>query len=194
MRVLRTDISRAKRTAAAVFALGLCLTLFTPFAPHAQRRQEQGANVTGVSSRATERGAVVSITGDAPLTRAQTWQDDEGFHIVGYKWSMRSGTPRGVKVRRVGDSTEMVIPVRRGGSVSVHPRFNSLDIVVNGGLESPPTATRSIPRTVRRSARRPRRSPRVDERESRRGRQTVGRPTSSHTSHQGRAEREAGAS
>ncbi|HEY9285949.1 MAG TPA: hypothetical protein VIP46_21040, partial [Pyrinomonadaceae bacterium] len=136
MRVLRTDISRARRAFAAVFALGLCLTLWTPFAPLAQRRQEQGANVTGVSSRATDRGAVVSITGDAPLTRAQTWQDDEGFHIVGYKWSMRSGAPRGVKVRRVGESLEMVIPVRRGGSVAVHPRFNSLDIVVNGGLEN----------------------------------------------------------
>ena len=136
MRVLRTDISRARRTAAAIFALGLCLTVLTPLAPLAQRRSERGANVTGVSSRTTERGAVVSITGDAPLTRAQTWQDDEGFHVVGYKWSLKSGLPRGVKVRRVGDSTEMVIPVRRGGSVSVHPRFNSLDIVVSGGLET----------------------------------------------------------
>jgi HEAT repeat protein len=119
-----------------VFALGLCLTVLTPLAPRAQRQQERGANVTGVSARATERGAVVSITGDAALTRAQTWQDDEGFHIVGYKWAMRSGAPRGVKVRRVGDSLEMVIPVRRGGSVSVHPRFNSLDIVVSGGLDT----------------------------------------------------------
>ena len=136
MRVLRTDISRTRRTAAAVFALGLCLTVLTPFAPLAQRRQEQGANVTGVSARATEGGTVVSITGDAPLTRAQTWQDDKGFHVVGYKWTLKSGLPRGVKVNRVGDSTELVIPVRRGGSVSVHPRFNSLDIVVNGGLET----------------------------------------------------------
>jgi hypothetical protein len=115
MRVLRTDISRARRSAAVVFALGLCLTVLTPLAPRAQRQQERGANVTGVATRATERGAVVSITGDAALTRAQTWQDDEGFHIVGYKWAMKSGAPRGVKVRRVGDSLEMVIPVRRGG-------------------------------------------------------------------------------
>jgi HEAT repeat protein len=136
MRVLRTDISRARRTAAAVFALGLCLTVLTPHAPLAQRRAEQGANVTGVSTRPTERGAVVSITGDAPLTRAQTWQDEEGFHVVGYKWAMKSGAPRGIKVRRVGDSLEMIIPVRRGGSVSVHPRFNSLDVVVNGGLDT----------------------------------------------------------
>jgi len=138
MRALRTEISKTKRTAAVVFALGLCLTLFTPFAPLAQRAKErQGANVTGVSTRPTERGAVVSITGDAPLTRAQTWQDEEGFHIVGYNWTMKSGTPRGVKVRRVGDSLEMIVPVRRGGSVSVHPRSNSLDIVVNGELRQP---------------------------------------------------------
>ncbi|HLL74486.1 MAG TPA: hypothetical protein VK421_04420, partial [Pyrinomonadaceae bacterium] len=136
MRVLRSDISRARRTAAAVFALGLCLTVLTPFAPLAQRKPDQGANVTGVSMRPTERGVVITIKGDAPLTRAQTWQDDEGFHIVGYKWEMSSGAPRGVKVRRVGESLEIVIPVRRGGSVSVHPRFNTLDIVVNGGLDA----------------------------------------------------------
>ena len=87
MRVLRTDISRAKRTAAVAFAVGLCLAVLAPLAPLAQRKAEQGANVTGVATRATERGAVVSITGDAPLTRAQTWQDDEGFHLVGYKFS-----------------------------------------------------------------------------------------------------------
>ena len=136
MRVLRSDISRTRRTVAAVFALGLCLTVLEPLAPLAQRQQEQGANLTSVSTRATEGGAVVSIKGDAPLTRAQTWQDEEGFHVVGYKWEMKSGTPHGVKVRRVGDSLEMIIPVRRGGSVSVHPRLNSLDIVVKGGLEN----------------------------------------------------------
>src|SRR3712207_1610194 len=101
MRVLRTDISRARRLLAVAFALGLCLVVLTPLAPRAQRKTERGANVTGISSHATERGAVISITGDAPLTRAQTWQDDEGFHVVGYKWSMKSGAPRGVKVRQV---------------------------------------------------------------------------------------------
>ena len=110
------------------------MALLTPFAPRAQKAKESGVNLTGVSSRADARGAVVTVTGDAPLSRAQTWQDDEGFHIVGYRWSMGAGAPRGVKVRRVGDSLELVVPVKRGASVTVHPRFNSLELVVNGGL------------------------------------------------------------
>ena len=130
------------------------MVLLTPYAPRAQKAKESGVNLTGVSSRADARGAVVTVTGDAPLSRAQTWQDDEGFHIVGYRWSMGAGTPRGVKVRRVGDSLELVVPVKRGASVAVHPRFNSLDLVVSGGLaQSSDADAAAQPREAAREAR-----------------------------------------
>lgn len=140
MRVQPANFSSRARAAAAVFAVVVCLAVLTPFAPRAQKAKESGVNVTGVSTRADARGAVITVTGDGALSRAQTWQDDEGFHIVGYRWSMAAGAARGVKVRRVGESLELVIPVKRGGSVSVHPRFNSLDLVVGGGLQQPPDA------------------------------------------------------
>ncbi len=130
------------------------MTLLTPFAPRAQKAKEAAVNVTGVSTRADARGAVVTVTGDAALSRAQTWQDDEGFHIVGYRWSMGAGAPRGVKVRRVGDSLELVVPVKRGASVTVHPSLNSLELVVAGGLaQSSDAVAPARPRESEREAR-----------------------------------------
>ncbi|HJR06475.1 MAG TPA: HEAT repeat domain-containing protein [Pyrinomonadaceae bacterium] len=138
MRNLSNKFSRRTRVLVAGVLLSFAVAIFPLVAPQAQRSKESGVNVTGVSSRSTSGGnAVVSIAADAPLNRAQTWQDSEGFHVVVYKGqgSLR-GVPRGVKVRRVGESLEFVVPVKPGGSVYVQPRFNNLDLVVNGGIHA----------------------------------------------------------
>ena len=135
MRNLSNKISRRTRIAVAGVSLGLAVCPLV--VPQSQRSKESGVNVTGVSARAAGANAVVSIAADGPLTRAQTWQDAEGFHVVVYKGqgSFR-GVPRGVKVRRVGESLELVVPVKPGGSVYVQPRFNNLDLVISGGLQA----------------------------------------------------------
>jgi HEAT repeat protein len=137
MHNLSNKISRRARVAVAGASLGLVVAVCPFVVPQAQRSKEAGVNVTGVSARANGSDAVVSIAADGPLTRAQTWQDGEGFHVVVYKGqgSFR-GVPRGVKVRRVGESLELVVPVKPGGSVYVQPRFNNLDLVVSGGLHA----------------------------------------------------------
>jgi HEAT repeat protein len=137
MRNLSNKISRRARIAVAGASLGLAVGVCPLVVPQAQRAKESGVNVTGVSARAAGADSVVSIAADAPLTRAQTWQDGEGFHVVVYKGqgSFR-GLPRGVKVRRVGESLELVVPVKPGHGVYVQPRFNNLDIVVSGGLHA----------------------------------------------------------
>ncbi len=137
MRNLSNKISRRARIAVAGASLGLAVGVCPLVVPQAQRAKESGVNVTGVSARAVGADSVVSIAADAPLTRAQTWQDGEGFHVVVYKGqgSFR-GLPRGVKVRRVGESLELVVPVKPGHGVYVQPRFNNLDIVVSGGLHA----------------------------------------------------------
>ncbi|HEV2800050.1 MAG TPA: HEAT repeat domain-containing protein [Pyrinomonadaceae bacterium] len=141
MHNLRHKISRRifghRRVAVAGASLGICVAICPLVVPQAQRAKESGVNVTGVSSRSAGADSVVSIEADGPLTRAQTWQDGEGFHVVVYKGqgSFR-GVPRGVKVRRVGDSLELVVPVKPGRSVYVQPRFNNLDLVVSGGLHA----------------------------------------------------------
>jgi HEAT repeat protein len=137
MRNLSNKISRRARITVAGASLGLAIGVCPLVVPQAQRAKESGVNVTGVSARTAGADSVVSIAADAPLTRAQTWQDGEGFHVVVYKGqgSFR-GVPPGVKVRRVGESLELVVPVKPGQSVYVQPRFNNLDIVVSGGLHA----------------------------------------------------------
>jgi HEAT repeat protein len=139
MRELKTIVVKMTRTPLAIVALALVVAAFPwLLATRAQRSaQEPQVKVTGVTARPTGGGEVVSITADAPLSRAQTWQDEEGFHVVGYKWvGAFAGAPRGVKVRRVGNSLELVVPTRPGASVTVEPRANSLDLVVSGGVRA----------------------------------------------------------
>ena len=113
-----------------IAAAGASLVTFLRNDPHAQQRfKEPPVRVTGVSTS----GNTVSITADGPLGRAQTWQDDEGFHVVLVNGEAPAGTGGGAKVRRVGNSVELVVPVRRGASVTVQPRGNRLDLVVTGG-------------------------------------------------------------
>ena len=135
MRHLSNKISRRTRVAVACVLLGL-VAVCPLVVPRAQRAgKESGVHVTGVTARTKGADAVVSIAADGPLNRAQTWQDSEGFHVVVYKGQGNvGGVPRGVKVRRVGESLEFVVPVKPGGGVYVQPRFNNLDLVVSGGL------------------------------------------------------------
>lgn len=111
-------------------AAGASLFALLPSGPHAQQRfKEPAVRVTGVSTS----GNTVSIAADGPLNRAQTWQDEEGFHVVLVNGEAASGPGGGTKVRRIGNSVELVVPVRRGASVTVQPRGNRLDLVVSGG-------------------------------------------------------------
>jgi HEAT repeat protein len=111
-------------------AAGASLFALLPDGPHAQQRfKEPAVRVTGVSTS----GNTVSIAADGPLSRAQTWQDDEGFHVVLVNGEAAPGAGGGTKVRRIGNSVELVVPVRRGASVTVQPRGNRLDLVVSGG-------------------------------------------------------------
>lgn len=120
--------------------LGSAIILGSPTTPHAQRlSKEREVNITGVASRTSDKESVVSISADGNLTHAQTWQDKNGdFHIVlpkGHTALRNSGTARGVKMQRVGDSLEIVVQSKPGASVTVQPRFNRLDLIVNGGLQ-----------------------------------------------------------
>jgi HEAT repeat protein len=114
-----------------VAAAGVSLALSGPEQPLAQQRfREPTVTVTGVSSS----GNVVSISADGSLNHAQTWQDPDGkFHVVLVNGQVAAGAARGVTAQRVGNSLELVVPVKRGANVTVQPRGNRLDLVVSGG-------------------------------------------------------------
>jgi HEAT repeat protein len=137
-RKTHVDARAARWTASRCVRLGLVGSLgasmalmLNDHAPRAQQRYtEPSVKVTSV----TASGNVVSISADGSLGRAQTWQDPEGFHVVLVNGQAAAGAGvGGVKTRRVGNSLELVVPVRRGANVTVEPRGNRLDLVVSGG-------------------------------------------------------------
>ncbi len=110
---------------------------------HAQHAKDAPLNITEIQSRPTGKGTVVSVMADGPLTRTQTWNDGEGFHLS-LPYAGRSPIkrlPRGVKVRRLDRSLEIVVPVTQGSNVTVQPLFNRLNLVVNGEIDSSQTGT-----------------------------------------------------
>jgi HEAT repeat protein len=129
----RGDGSHAKLAVRLGLAAAMCFALAVSLsdAPNAQQRgREQPVRVTGVSTS----GNTVSISADGSLNRAQTWQDPEGFHVVVVNGQAAEGAAaRGVKVRHVGNSLELVVPVRQGANVTVEPNGNHLNLVVSGG-------------------------------------------------------------
>ncbi|HEX8707544.1 MAG TPA: HEAT repeat domain-containing protein [Pyrinomonadaceae bacterium] len=122
-----------------VGVLLVAVVLLPSVAPYAQRAKDGPVKVTNVSARQSGDGTVVTISADAPLNRTQTWQDAEGFHLTlpNTGPGLAKGLPRGVTVRDLGRSLELVVAVRPGASITVQPRFNRLSLVVrNGGLDT----------------------------------------------------------
>ena len=124
--------------ALGVSLLLLAIALMPTVSPFAQKRREGPYKVTGVSSRKSGDGTVVTVSADAPLTRTQTWQDEEGFHMSLPDASPDAikGLPRGVTVRNLGKSLEIVVAVKPGAGVTVDPRSNSLNLIVNGNIDT----------------------------------------------------------
>ncbi|HEX8775943.1 MAG TPA: HEAT repeat domain-containing protein [Pyrinomonadaceae bacterium] len=109
----------------------------------AQKATEAKLNITEIQSRRTSTGTVVSLMADGSLTRTQSWNDGEGFHLS-FPYAGRSPIkrlPKGVKVRRLDRSLEIVVPVMPGSNVTVQPLFNRLNLVVNGEIDSSQAAT-----------------------------------------------------
>ncbi len=138
----RDECATRKRRLRVVPRIFLLLAFVTglPFlasiAPHAQRSQDAPVRVTGVTARRTSDGKTVyTIEADRPLNRAQTWQDGAGQHIVLFKGNatLRGNLPAGVRVGRVSESLEIVLPASERQRIVVQPRSNQLEIIVSGG-------------------------------------------------------------
>lgn len=132
--------SRQWKTVRAL-CVGLLLVgmaLLPTISPFAQKRKEGPYQVTGVSSRKAGDSTVVTVSADAPLNRTQTWQDEEGFHmsLPGASPGSLKGLPRGVTVRNLGKSLEVVVAVKPGAGVTVDPQSNSLNLIVRGGIDT----------------------------------------------------------
>lgn len=94
--------------------------------------------VSSVSAQTSASGSVVSIAADAALSKAQTWQDEEGFHVVlPNTIAAESLKPtRGVKVRRIGSSLEILALTKPGTRVSLSSAQNQLNLIFDGKLQT----------------------------------------------------------
>lgn len=122
------------------FVVGLVLSLSiigvsSSLVSEAQKSHQN--RVWNVATQPAGNGTMVSIAADSPLSRAQNWQDSEGYHLIIPNTvaadSLKS--VRGVKVRRVGTSLEMLFQTKPGSRVDIQGEGNELTVVVDKNLE-----------------------------------------------------------
>lgn len=123
---------------------GLLLSLAAMSVVPQMVSQAQGSyapiRVFHVSAQPAGGGTVVSIAADNPLRPTQNWQDGEGFHLV-FPNTIPSEflkSERGVRVRRVGTSLELLLQTKAGARVSVQPDGSHVNLIVDSNLEARP--------------------------------------------------------
>ncbi len=119
------------------FGLGALLSLLFVTAPLTEaQRLYVPVKITDVAARSSDGGTVVTITADGNLNKAQTWHDDEGYHVVlpdtVSDYSLR--LVRGVKLRRVGSSLEILLQTKSGARVSMQSAANQISLAVDSKL------------------------------------------------------------
>lgn len=122
-------------------ALHLLLALWLILTPFLLARgQQPGGSITllDVTTRPVSNTTLVTITADSSLSPAQTWQDQEGYHIVipgGHpSESIKEG--RGYRIRRSGSAVEVLLYTKAGASVQVNTDAKRINLSVAGELES----------------------------------------------------------
>src|ERR1700682_3972753 len=87
----------------------------------AQGAKNSPVTVSEISARSSWNGTVVSIAADGPLSRAQTWQDREGYHVVVPAGEAPKGIKvgTGIKVTQLDHTLEILVQTKPGASVTV---------------------------------------------------------------------------
>jgi HEAT repeat protein len=116
----------------------------------AQEIKYSPLTVSNVAVQASAIGTSVSIVAEGSLRRAQTWQDGEGYHvIIPYATAQNSIKPvKGIKIRRLGQSLEILIQTRPRTGVTAQVDDNRLNLFVNGSLDAGPETVVDTPRIV----------------------------------------------
>jgi len=96
------------------------------------------SKVSNVAAQPFANGTIVSIAAVSPLSRAQNWQESEGYHLVFPNTipadSLKAA--RGVRVRRVGTSLEVLLQTKPGSKVAVQADGNHVNLMVDRKLEA----------------------------------------------------------
>ena len=124
---------------AGVLVLACALVGIAPhFASQAQKSSHQPNRVWDLSTQPAGAGTMVSIAAEGPVDKPQNWQDSEGYHLVLPNTVSADSLKnvRGVKVRKVGTSLEVVFHTRPGAKVNMQAEGNEITLVVDKKLEA----------------------------------------------------------
>ena len=93
--------------------------------------------VSSVTAQVSEVSSTITIVAEGSLRRAQTWQDRDGYHVVvPYATAQNSvRSLKGVRIRRLGQSMEILVQNPPGTSVAPQVDDNRLTLFVDGSLE-----------------------------------------------------------
>lgn len=113
--------------------------------------QKPPLRVSNVTANAEAGGTTVSISADGSLDGAQTWQDSEGYHVV-IPNTVVAGpmkTARGLHVRRIGTSLEIVVQTKPGAKVNVQSSDNKLHLAIDSKLDPRSNEAQAAPASIR---------------------------------------------
>src|SRR6266540_1864322 len=124
----------------AALALGFAAFAFFPQLASQAQTTYLPNKLANVSTQPSGSGTVVSIATDNPISRAQNWQDSEGYHLVLPNTVATDSVKsmRGIRFRRVDTSLELLLQTKSGARVSVQPDGTHINLVVDSKLDTRP--------------------------------------------------------
>lgn len=127
------------RTAATILLFGAALIA----QPLAHGQNSYSSPTANISAQPAANGVIISITADGPLTRPQSWQDSEGYHLVLPNMNAANSSKgvRGVRLRRIGSSLEVLLQTKTGSKVGIEAEGNQINLIVDKKLEPRPVET-----------------------------------------------------
>jgi HEAT repeat protein len=122
----------------ALHLLAALLLILTPILLARGQQPDGPITLLDVSAWPVSDTTLVTITADGPLTKAQTWQDQEGYHVVvpGGQASETIKTGRGYQIRSSGSAVEVLLHIKSSTQVQVRTDNKQINLSVSGQLES----------------------------------------------------------
>jgi HEAT repeat protein len=117
--------------------LSLVVVFILPLLASQAQRLRVPVKVSTISVQPSGGGTAVSIVADGPLSKAQTWQDAEGYHVVLPNTVALDSlsVARGVRLRRLGTSLEVLVQTKAGADVNAQVDGNGMQLNVAGKLQ-----------------------------------------------------------
>lgn len=140
VRALSRRQAQARLIAALILAFAV-IGVAPHFVSQAQKSNVAPNRVWDLSTQPAGAGTLVSIAADGPVDKPQNWHDSEGYHLVLPNTVSADSLKnvRGVKVRKVGTSLEVLFQTKPGAKVNMQAEGNEITLVVDKKLDARPT-------------------------------------------------------